>query len=136
MNKLIDCFKAPLGAETHMREVLEMVDVSNLSVKDDVVDYIKSLKCNHCKHFNVDTQECAYAIMNAKLMTNCIKKKYFEARRPEMTDEFLMLDYECLVCQNCKFTDGYDICMCNGNFGSVTDKTIKKCVDKKLFQRK
>lgn len=44
--------------------------------------------------------------------------------------------YEEDYCQKCSHFDGYDMCCYVGNWESVTDETIEKCIKEKLFNEK
>ena len=47
------------------------------------------------------------------------------------------IPYEKQWCAFCEFFDGYDdMCLRKGNFGAITDETIDKCSNDKLFRNK
>lgn len=44
------------------------------------------------------------------------------------------IPYEKQWCSLCEFFDGYDMCLRKGNFGAITNETIDKCSNDKLFR--
>lgn len=46
------------------------------------------------------------------------------------------IPYEKQWCAFCEFFDGYDMCLRKGNFGAITNETIDKCSNDKLFRSK
>ena len=114
---------------------------SELKIKESSLEYIKSLKCKRCCHYTEADDKCDGYNIDAGLMTECCKSHrfdklmgYFEHGKESTYYEiFEHLDYEWLFCSNCKLFDGYDICLCKKNFGTVTGHSVNKCIEEKYF---